>query len=116
IGVATGVQPGNVTISAVFNGQVGTASLTVTNATLTSIAVTPSNASIGVGGSQPFTAKGTFSDGSVMTITTQVSWASSHPSVATSNANGSGSGIAAGTSTITASLNGVSGTAIVSVH
>jgi len=116
IGVATGVQPGNVTISAVFNGQVGTASLTVTNATLTSIVVTPSNASIGVGGAQAFTAKGTFSDGSVMTITTQVSWASSNPSVATINANGSASGIAAGTSTITASLNGVSGTAIVSVH
>jgi trimeric autotransporter adhesin len=116
IGVATGIQPGNVTISGVFNGEVGTASLTVTSATLNSIAVTPSNASINVGSAQAFTAKGTFSDGSVISITNQVWWSSLNPSVATIDANGSASGIAAGTSTISATLNGVSGTAILTVQ
>ncbi len=116
IGVATAVQPGSANISAVFKGQVGTASFTVTNATLTSIAVTPANAAISVGSPQAFTAKGTFSDGSVITITNQASWSSSNPSVATINANGSASGIAGGTSTISATLNGVSGTAILTVQ
>jgi trimeric autotransporter adhesin len=116
IGVAAGLQPGSVTISAVFNGQVGTAALTVTNAALTTIAVTPPNAVISVGGAQSLTAKGTFSDGSVITITNQVSWSSTNPSVATINSSGSASGIAAGTSTVSASLNGVSGTAILTVQ
>jgi len=116
IGAATAIQPGNVTISAVFKGQVGTASLTVTNATLTSIVATPANTAIGLGSAQAFAAKGTFSDGSVLTITNQVSWSSSNPSVATINANGSASGIAAGTSTIAATLNAVSGAAILTVQ
>jgi uncharacterized protein YjdB len=116
IGLATGIQPGNVTISAVFSGQVGTALLTVTSATLTSIAVSPPNAAIGAGSAQTFAAKGTFSDGSIITITNQVSWSSSNSSVVTINSNGSASGIATGTSTISATLNGVSGTAILSVQ
>jgi trimeric autotransporter adhesin len=116
IGVATGVQPGTVTISAVFKGQVGTASLTVTNATLSSIAVTPASPVISLGGSQAFTATGTFSDSSVMAVTNQVSWSSTNPAVATINANGSASGIASGTSTVTGTLNGVSGTAILTVQ
>jgi hypothetical protein len=116
IGAATGIQPGSVNITAVFNGQVGTASLTVTNATLVSIAVTPTSASINAGSAQQFTAKGTFSDSSVITLTSQVSWSSTNPSVATINSNGSASGIAAGSSTISASLNGVSGTAVLTVQ
>jgi hypothetical protein len=116
IGLATGIQPGNVTISAVFGGQVGTASLTITNATLNSIAVTPSSAAINAGSSQVFTAKGTFSDGSVIDISSQVSWDSSNPSVATISSNGVASGVSAGTSTIAGSKNGVTGTTILSVQ
>jgi len=116
IGLATGIQPGSATISAVFNGEVGTATLTVTNATLNSIAITPGSASISAGAGQAFTAKGTFSDSSVINITNQASWSSSNPSVATINANGSASGLGAGTTTISASLNGVNGTAILTVQ
>ena len=116
IGVATGVAPGTVTITAIFAGQVGTASLTVTNATLTSVAVTPASASINVGGSQQFTAKGTFSDGSTAGITNQVVWSSSSAAVATLASNGVADGVSAGTVTVTATLNGVSGTAILTVH
>ena len=116
IGLATGIQPGSVTISAVFNGQVGTASFTVTSATLNSIAVTPANASIAAGSGQAFTAKGTFSDGSVINITNQASWSSSNPSTATISTTGLASGLVAGTSTISASMNGVNGTAILTVQ
>lgn len=116
IGVATGVAPGTVTITAVFAGQVGTASLTVSNATLTSVAVTPATATINVGSSQQFTAKGTFSDGSTAGITGQVTWSSSSAAVATIASNGVASGVSAGTATVTATLNGVSGTAILTVQ
>lgn len=115
-GVATGIEPGTTTISAAFGGQVGTATLTVTNATLTSIAVTPSNASIPLGTSQQMTATGTFSDGSSLNITGQVSWTSSDPGVATINQFGNASSVASGTSTLKASLEGVSGTAILTVQ
>jgi uncharacterized protein YjdB len=116
IGLATGVSPGTVTVSGIFNGQVGTATLIVTNATLTSIAVSPATATINLGGSQQFTAKGTFSDGSVAGITNQVSWTSSNPAIATVTAIGAANGASAGTSTISASMNGVTGTAILTVQ
>jgi hypothetical protein len=115
-GVATGIQPGSTIISAVFNGQVGTASLTVTNATLTAIAVTPGSVSISVGSSQQFAATGTFSDGSVMNITGQAAWSSSNATIATIISQGVASGGSVGTSTITAALNGVNGTAILTVQ
>src|SRR5207247_3543952 len=116
IGRATGVAPGNTTISAVFSGQVGTAALTVTNATLNSIAVTPASASISVGASQQFNATGTFSDGSVIGITGQAAWTSSNVNVATMSANGLATSAAAGTATIKATMNGVNGTAILTVQ
>ena len=115
-GQATGVQPGASTISAVFSGQVGTATLTVSNATLVSIALVPSTASIAVGGNQPFAATGTFSDGSSLDITSQVNWSSSTPSVATVSSRGVSNGVSSGSSTISANVNGVTGSAILTVQ
>ena len=51
--------------------------------TLASIAVTPANPTELVGATQPFTAAGTYSDGSTQNITSQVAWTSSNPAVAT---------------------------------
>ena len=68
-----------------------TASLTVLSAsgpTLTSIAVTPANASIAVGATQQYTATGTYSDSSTQNITSSVTWSSSTPATATINATG----------------------------
>jgi uncharacterized protein YjdB len=115
-GQATGVQPGTSTISAVFSGQVGTATLTVSNATLTSITLTPSSASIAVGATQPFTATGTFSDGSILDITSQVDWRSSDPLVATVGARGGANGVSSGTSTISATFGDVTGSAVLTVQ
>jgi uncharacterized protein YjdB len=115
-GAVTGIQPGQTTISALFSGVVGTANLTVSSATLTSITVTPSSASISVGQTQSFTATGNFSDGSSMNITRQVTWDSSTNSVATVNASGLAQGLGAGTTTISASVNGVNGSATLTVQ
>jgi plastocyanin len=113
-GLATGVTAGNSTISATLSGVTGSTVLTVTPpATLQSIAVTPANLSIAVGLIERFTAMGTFSNNTTQDITSLVTWASASPGVATiSNAaglQGVATGVAVGTSTISASLGGVTG-------
>ncbi len=50
---------------------------------LQAIEVTPANAIIPIGGTQPFTAKATFSDGSVLDWTTASVWSSGDESIAT---------------------------------
>ena len=82
-GLASGAAPGTATISAALNGVTGSTVLTVTAATLVSIAVTPSNPSLAQGVTQQFTATGTYSDFSTQNLTSQVTWASATPSVAT---------------------------------
>jgi len=71
--------------------------------TLTSIAVTPTSASIAVGATEPFTATGTYSNGSKQNLTGTVTWtSSSSTSAATIAATGVATGWAAGTANITA--------------
>jgi Bacterial Ig-like domain (group 2)/Abnormal spindle-like microcephaly-assoc'd, ASPM-SPD-2-Hydin len=82
---------------------------------LTSISVTPGTASISAGSTQQFTATGTFSDGSTADITSTVVWASSATGVATINAKGLSTGVASGTSTISAAQAGVTGTATLTI-
>jgi 6-phosphogluconolactonase (cycloisomerase 2 family) len=76
---------------------------------LMSIAVTPANPSIKAGAFQQFTATGTYSDNSTHDLTSQVSWTSGTMSVATITSGGNATGVAGGTSMITATLNGISG-------
>ena len=109
-GLATGVSTGTTTISATLAGVVGFTTLTVqAPRTLTSIALMPANPSIITGASQPFTAIGTYSDGSTQNLTTQVVWTSSNTGVATINASGLATGVSTGTTTISATLAGVVG-------
>ena len=84
--------------------------------TLTSIAVTPVNPAIPAGSSQQFTATGTYSNGSTQNITSQVTWTSSSTGVASINTSGLATGVAAGTSTISAAQGAVSGSAALTVQ
>jgi len=84
-------------------------SLTITT-TLTSIAVTPANPTIVVGATQQFTATGTYSDATTQNLTSQVTWTSSVTTKATINASGLATGVASGSTTITAKFNTVTGT------
>jgi uncharacterized protein YjdB len=116
-GLATGVSPGTTEITAA-SGAVssGPVELTVMIApTLTSIAVAPPNASLEVGATLQFSAIGTYDDGSTQIITSQVMWSSSAATVATIASGGLATGAAPGTTTIEASLSGLSGTAILTV-
>jgi len=109
IGFASSTGTGTATITATSGGVSGTASLTVTAATLVSIAVTPANSSMAVGTTKQFTATGTFSDSSTQDITSTVTWTSSSAAAATINAQGLASSVAAGSTTIKATFGSVSG-------
>ena len=110
-GLATGVAAGTTQITA-LQGTVTSPNdpLTVTAVAvaLQSIAVTPSAPSINVGLTQQFTATGNYSDSSMKDITTGVTWVSSNTGFATIGANtGLATGVAAGTTQITAKLGNV---------
>src|SRR4029077_16586134 len=82
----------NYWVDVVFSAQ--------TTAQLTSIAVTPANPAVGIGGTQQFTATGTYSDQSTQDLTSQVTWTSSSPAVATINGTGRATAASQGTTTI----------------
>jgi hypothetical protein len=80
-GLAVGVTANGtpVVITAAIGGQTqtATAAMTVTNAALLSIAVSPATgAKIPVGGTQQFVAIGTYTDGSTSVVTTTADWTS----------------------------------------
>jgi hypothetical protein len=86
-GVAEGIAPGQAEISASFdvkgNTLSATAMLTVTDAVLESIIVTPENSTIQVGENQQYSATGTFSDGSEQDLTGIATWLSTDDTVGT---------------------------------
>src|SRR5207248_720422 len=95
------------TIMVTLGSATATTSLTVTNATITSVLVSPANVSIPTGGLQNFTATGVFSDSTTQNITILVSWSSDKTVIATvGNAPNSGfaTGVSAGTANISATF------------
>ncbi len=117
-GLATGIAPGIVQVGATLNGVLGTTTLTVTDATLVSITISPSNPAVARGDTLQLSAIGTFSDGSPVDITNQVIWASMTTGVATVNNmdhKGEVTGVAGGTSSIHADMNAIAGTATLHV-
>jgi hypothetical protein len=91
-----------------------TVTLTVAAApTLSSIAITPASATIGVGQSQTFSALGTFSDGSTQDLSSTATWTTT--AGATLNGD-TATGTAVGTTTITATVGSISAAATLTVE
>ena len=104
-GLAQSLATGTTNITAALGSVTSaTDTLTVTAAAMTSIAVTPVNPSVAKGLAQQFTATGTYSNGSTANLTSQVTWALATPSDATISSTGLATGVAQGTSVITATL------------
>lgn len=81
------------------------ASITQPAAVLSSIAVTPTSADVTVGGTQQFTATGTYANDATMNLSNAVTWSSSNTGVATFAASGGlATCVAPGTVSVTASL------------
>ncbi len=106
-GVATGVGVGTLQVTASYQGQFAPAvALSVTAATLSSISISPTSASITKGTTQQFAATGTYSDGSTQDISSAVTWSSSSPSVSTINGLGLGTSVGVGLTSILAAYQG----------
>lgn len=88
--------------------------LFVGDSRVTSVFVTPANPTIAVGATQQFIAHVTRKDG-FTTQTTAALWSTSDPRVATIGGRGLATGIGAGTSTITATVDSVSGSTSLTV-
>lgn len=114
-GLATSVAVGTSAITASLSGVMGSDTLTVTAATVVSIAITPDKPTIAPGKTQQFTATGTYTDKTTANLTTGVTWSSSNKTIATI---GAGTGFAtAGMTTGTTMIGGTypSGPTITSV-
>ena len=113
-GLVTGVTPGTVTITASAEGKSGTASITVKAKPVASVIVSPAQTSVEVGGTRQLTAQVTDDQGNVLTGR-PVTYATDNPAVATVSNSGLVTGVALGAAKITATSEGKTGTADVTV-
>ncbi|PRC94818.1 Ig-like domain-containing protein [Solimicrobium silvestre] len=113
-GLATSLQPGNTEITASSNGVTGSANLTITAASLQSIVVTASSTNIPLTFTEQFLATGHYSDGSTQELPSAI-WSSSANTVATVNSTGLVTSTQSGSTTISASVNGITGSLAISV-
>lgn len=119
-GLASAIGPGTVTISATSGSVQGAAQLTVTSGgTGSSITLNPASLTLPVNAKQQFDAVLHFSNGTTQDVTTAAVWTSSTNSstVETTGASqpGLATGISSGSSTVTVSYQGFTGTAVVTV-
>ncbi|HVH67112.1 MAG TPA: Ig-like domain-containing protein, partial [Gemmatimonadales bacterium] len=113
-GLVKAVSPGTATITATSEGKSGTATVTVVNVPVASVQVAPTAANISVGQTVQLTATPKDSAGNPLTGRVGT-WSSSAPAVAAVDVNGVVKGVSPGTATITATSEGKSGTATVTV-
>jgi len=116
-GVASTVAAGTTSISATLGSITGNTNLTVSALTInaTGLSITPVTITINVGTSSSLIATASFADGTSQNVTTSSVWTSSSPSIATV-INGSITGIAVGSATITATYGGQTTTATVTIQ
>ena len=114
-GLVTAVAAGSATITATSEGKSGTSVITVTIVPVASVTVTPAPASVNIGSSVQLTAVTKDSAGNVLTGRA-VAWSSSSLGIGTVSTNGLVSGVAVGSTTITATSEGKSGTSVVTVN
>jgi hypothetical protein len=123
--VVGGIAPGGTAIiTATVGGVSATFKLTVSNATVTTVTITPVPPTISLGSNTQLAASGTFSDATIQDLTFDAAWASSDPAFATVGnvpaSKGFVQALAVGPTTISATfppppLVGVSGTTLLTV-
>lgn len=114
-GEVTGVAPGGpIVISATTDGRTGTAAITVVPVRVATVGVTLASPSIPAGLTTQATAVVRDARGTALTGRT-ITWTTSNPAVATISASGLVTAVAAGTATISAAADGITGSAPLTV-
>ena len=113
-GLVTAIASGTATISATSEGKAGTATINVSPKPVSSVILSPGQASVTVGQTVQLTGQVTDDQGNVLSGR-PITYTSGTPAVATVSSSGLVTGVAPGTSTITAASEGKSGTATITV-
>jgi Bacterial Ig-like domain (group 2) len=115
----SGLIPGTVILTATVGSVSSTYLLTVSSATITAMTITPAAPTIAKGTNKQFLVSGDFSDSTTQDLTFDADWASSDTTVATVSDDPASKGFAqallVGTSTISATFEGVSGSTLLTV-
>jgi uncharacterized protein YjdB len=113
-GLITGVAVGDATIAATSEGKSGSSQLTVSAVAVASVEVEPATGTVAEGTSAQLTATAKDVSGAVL-AGRPAAWTTDKPGVARVNAAGRVTAIGAGSATITAAIEGKTGTATISV-
>jgi alpha-tubulin suppressor-like RCC1 family protein/uncharacterized protein YjdB len=113
-GLVTATGAGTATLVATVEGKTGSATVTVALVPVRSVTVTPNPGSVAIGQTLQLEASARDSAGGSLTGR-PVMWTSETPAIATISPQGVVTGVALGTATIRATVEGVSATATVSV-
>lgn len=110
LGVATAVRPGTASITATVDGVTGSASVTVLPGAVATVQVSPRPMLVAIGGTAAVhpVALDQQND-TLVRVPSSFTYQSSEPSLATVDANGVVTGLAAGQVTISATTDGISG-------
>jgi len=112
-GVVAAIKGGIAEITATLDTVTGSATVTVVK--VESIAVSPTSATVKIGATQQFKAVATYNDKSTKDVSTEATWASSDTATATVSASGLATAKAAGSANISATFEGVKGSATLTV-
>jgi uncharacterized protein YjdB len=110
-GLATAKVQGTTGITATSGGLSASASLTVLPANVVSLALTPATTTLQPGASRQLAATATYSDGTVADVTANSLYTSAHTEFVTISNRALITGVATGTSVLTASFSGQTATA-----
>ena len=114
-GVVTGMAPGSTRVAASSKGTSAIVAVAVASLPVALVRVTPSTTTLRVGSTVALTADAQNSAGTPVTGR-PVTWSSGTPSVATVSAAGVVTGITRGVATISATIDGATGSALVTIE
>ena len=114
-GAAVAKTIGTVTISAISGSLTGTANLLVTPAAVVALNIVPSSLSLPLGSSGQLQAMASMSDGTTQDMSATATWSSIQPAIATVNAQGTVTATGKGSTQLSATYQGVTGSASVTV-
>jgi trimeric autotransporter adhesin len=114
-GLVTGISPGGAAITATIEGKSAAAAVNVTQAPVASVAVSPGSATLVVGSTRQLQAEPRNAAGQALSGRT-VTWASNAPQTASVTSGGLVVALTPGRATITATSEGKSGSATITVE